>query len=297
VVDAGNIDHAQVTEPMTAKTVTINYLKLGPIYSMDDLAKNRHQLYMTDVPNSVLQMAYKKIYVPLSMLTTSSLSKIHSNENLKYHKISFSNGIGKQSLEESLFLSEDMLTEMTFFQLYKNWITVLDMMPEVVVRWYEHHSRMLNDNLFSSSFVSWNDMDKQLHTQFINHPFTFEPDSSTDKHLLEFACMDLFLSQCAKYQHTFKSHCSFQSYATYQSSCTDYGSSSTTCYDPYTKPLQQGEGKKPTLCLHCRIYSHTVNTCSSTHSSQPEHPTICEWKNNKLITNKDKPVCVMYNVQ
>jgi len=128
-------------------------------------------------------------------------------------------------------------------------------MPEVVVRWYGHHSRMLNDNLFSSSFVSWNDMDKQLHTQFINHPFTFEPDSSTDKHLLEFACMDLFLSHVPNINTHSNHTVLFKSYATYQSSCTDYGSSSTTCYDPYTKPLQQGEGKKPTLCLHCRISS------------------------------------------
>jgi len=68
---------------------------------MEDLAKNNHQLNITDVLNAVLQMTYNKIYVPLLMLTTSPLSNICSNDNLKYHKIPFGNGIGKQSLNES----------------------------------------------------------------------------------------------------------------------------------------------------------------------------------------------------
>jgi len=55
--------------------------------------------------------------------------------------------------------------------------------PEVALGCYEHHSRMLCDELFSS-FNTWHNMDKQLCTQFINHPFTIDPDSSTYIHLL-----------------------------------------------------------------------------------------------------------------
>ena len=140
-------------------------------------------------------------------------------------------------------------------------------------------------------------MDKQLCIQFINQPFAIDPDSLTYIHLLERACMDAFLSQCAKSQHTFESHHSFQTYPPYHSPQTDSGGSPATCYAPYEKPPHQGEGKNPTLCLCCRIYGHRVNTCSSSHSSHPECPIVCEWKNNKLFSNKNKTVCVMYNVQ
>jgi len=58
---------------------------------------------MNDIPNAILQMAYNKIHIPLSMLTTLALSKIWSNDNLKYHKIPFGNGVGKQSLDISSF--------------------------------------------------------------------------------------------------------------------------------------------------------------------------------------------------
>jgi len=132
--------------------MVIDYQHLSPIYSMEYLVKNKQQLDMTDVLNAILQMAYNKIYVPLSMLTTSTLSKIHSNDNLKYCKIPFGNGIGKQSLNKSSFLSEATLTKTSFYQSYRNWLTVIDMIatPEVAIGWYENHSRMLRNEQFSS---------------------------------------------------------------------------------------------------------------------------------------------------
>jgi len=106
---SGIPDQAHAPDQSPAKPAVVNYQSLGPIYSADDVAKNKHQLDMTDVPNAILQMAYNKIHVPLSMLTTSALSKIHGNDNLKYHKIPFSNGVGKQSLDESSFPLEDSI--------------------------------------------------------------------------------------------------------------------------------------------------------------------------------------------
>ena len=58
------------------------------------------------------------------MPTMSSLSRIRTNDNLKFHKIPFGNGIGKQSLDESSFLSEGSLTKTTFLQAYRNWLIV-----------------------------------------------------------------------------------------------------------------------------------------------------------------------------
>jgi len=94
---------------------------------------------MADVPNTILQMAYNKVYILLSMLTTTALAKICSNNNLKYlkyRKIPFGNSVGKKSLDESTFPTEYSLDETMFFQSYRNWLTVIDMIaaPEVAVR-------------------------------------------------------------------------------------------------------------------------------------------------------------------
>ena len=149
------------------KNSHVNCQCLGPIYSANDIVKNKHQLDMTDIPNSILQMAYNKLYIPLSMLTTPALSKIHMNDNLKFCKIPFGNGIGKQSLDEASFPSENTLTVTTFLQAYRNWFSIINiiMTPEMVVGWYEHHSRMLRDEKFVGYyFDAWHDMDKQLCT-------------------------------------------------------------------------------------------------------------------------------------
>ena len=116
----GNTVQALTSDPISAKLSVIDYQNIGPIYIANDLTKNKHQLDMSDVPNAILQMAYNKIYIPLSMMTTSALSKIHSNDNLKYHKIPFGNSVGKQSLNEASFPAEDSLTETMFFQSYRN---------------------------------------------------------------------------------------------------------------------------------------------------------------------------------
>jgi len=56
----------------------------------------------------------------------------------------------------------------------------------VVVGWYKHHARMLREEKFSGFyFDTWQDMDKQLHTQFITHPFAIDPYSATYIQLLE----------------------------------------------------------------------------------------------------------------
>ena len=147
-------------------------------------------------------MAYFKLYIPLSMLTTSASSKIQANDGLKYHKIPFSNGTGRQSLDKSIFPPEHTLSESLFLQAYRNWLTIIDMisLPKVAVSWYEHHSRMLQDQKFLASFEVWCDMDKQLHMQFINKPFVVDSMCTTYVQLFERVCMDAFLMQVGKSQ-------------------------------------------------------------------------------------------------
>src|SRR5882724_7544256 len=90
---------------------------IGPIYRIEEVSKNKQQLDVTKLPNAILQMAYLKLYIPLSMLMTSTLSKIRSNDSLKYHKIPFGNGAGCQSLDTSIFPPESALSESLFYKL------------------------------------------------------------------------------------------------------------------------------------------------------------------------------------
>jgi len=90
----GNVDSTSTSSISIAKFSDIDFHALSPIYCIDEVSKNKHHLNITKIPNAILQMAYLKLYIPLSMLTTSALLKIHSNNGLKYHKILFGNGAG-----------------------------------------------------------------------------------------------------------------------------------------------------------------------------------------------------------
>jgi len=96
----GTMDPASTTGLTQPLPLPIDFHSLGPIYLFDEVSKNRQQLDVTKIPNVILQMAYLKLFIPLSILTSSSLTKIHANDGLKYHKIPFGNGTGKQSLDK-----------------------------------------------------------------------------------------------------------------------------------------------------------------------------------------------------
>jgi len=245
-----------------------------------------------------------KLYIPLSMLTTAALSKIRTNDCLKFRKIPFGNGIGKQSLDESSFPSEDSLTETTFLQAYRNWLTIIDVIAttDVAVGWYEHHSRMLRDDKFTAYFDAWRDMDKQLRTQFISRPFLVDPNSTTYIQLLERARMDSFFARAEKAQQSFEQQRAFRSHVSY-SVRHEGGGPTPHRYMPYDKDTEKGRttdsfrDKKPILCLRCGYKGHQAGNCTSNQSNHHERPIACDWKHDKLVSKSNKVICVLFNVR
>jgi len=151
------------------------------------------------------------------------------------------------------------------------------------VGWYEHHSRMLHNEHFSSSFDAWCDMDKQLCMQFINRPLIIDQTDLTYMHLLECVRMDSPTvpshNKCLSHTIPFRPTCHITHHAPTLAAIPHHDTPHMTrhnhnsCWD----------GKKLTLCLWCGVHGHCANTCSSSHSS---------W----LVSNKNKIICILFNV-
>ena len=92
-------------------------------------------------------MIHLKLFIPLSMLTTASLSRIHFNDNLKFKKIPFGNAAGKYALDEAHFPPEDSLTDVEYLQAHKHWLTLMKIskQPSIYGGWKAHHDRMCDD--------------------------------------------------------------------------------------------------------------------------------------------------------
>jgi len=133
-----------ITPPVILSSAAEDFSTLPLIYTFDDIASNLYQLDSMGIPNAFLQMAFNKMFIPPSMLTAAVMDHIGYNQNLKYHKY-FGNGAGKYSLNELIFPDELALSKSEFWQAYRKWLAVIDVIADMRVAdsWKAHHSKMI----------------------------------------------------------------------------------------------------------------------------------------------------------
>ena len=153
-----------------------------------DSCKPEYTMDTCTIPNPILQMAFLKLYIPLSLLTTTAIDKIHFNDRLKYQKILFGNGTGKHTLDISLFPNELSLTESEFWQAYRNWLTLIEIIaePPLANGWRTHHMSMMADKNFLTWFSAWREHDRLLRACFMVDPFILNPNHLSYVH--QFKC-------------------------------------------------------------------------------------------------------------
>src|SRR5882724_2080658 len=78
------------------------------------------------VPDTLLQMALNRIFIPLSMLTTVTLNNIETNQDVKYKRLTYGSGMGKTFLDECSFSPGDQLSDFEFGQAYTNWLMLFE---------------------------------------------------------------------------------------------------------------------------------------------------------------------------
>ena len=92
-----------------------------------EAATHDDQMDPSDMPEPLLMMMHLKLFVwlPLSMLTTATLTCICFNDDLKYKKIPFRYAAGKYALDNSYFPSEQSLLDANYMQVHKNWVALV----------------------------------------------------------------------------------------------------------------------------------------------------------------------------
>ena len=145
--------------------------------------------------------------------------------------------------------------------------------PDVAIGWYKHHSRMLRDDKFNTFFDARQDMDKQLHSQFITHPFQIVPLTFNywrGPTWIPFLPMLKRPSRCL-----ISNGC--PTMVPIQCKMNESSNPNSHRFSPYDKNTEKGramesfcDSKKPILCLFCGYTSHWAGNCSLTQSNCPE---------------------------
>src|SRR6266481_4733340 len=172
--------------PVDSLGTADNFSNLGHIFKLSSV-KPEYKMNTHPIPNAILQMAYSKLFIPLSVLTSMALDKIQFNDGLKFHKFVFGNGSGKHSLDVSTFPTELSLTEMEFWQAYCNWLSLIDIIAEPAVAdgWKLHYAHMISDVSFSTWFSAWQEHNRLLQVKFMADPFIVNPNHSSYANQLE----------------------------------------------------------------------------------------------------------------
>ncbi|KAF8494286.1 hypothetical protein JB92DRAFT_3126980 [Gautieria morchelliformis] len=163
---------------LQALITSTDFDTLPPLHTIHAAVGNKLQMDVVKMPAAIMQMAFNSIYILLSMLTTAALDRTRSNDNLRYKKMPFGNGDGKQSLDDSFFPPEDTLNTATFLQAYQNWLSVVDKIANAALAkgWHCHHVRMLADTSFTAHLPASRILDRMLCMQFTDKPFLVDPN-------------------------------------------------------------------------------------------------------------------------
>jgi len=70
LIAASNAASTSGSYPILAKS-TMSWDSIGPAFFDDTAKKNEHEMNPTDIHNTLLMMVYLKLFIPLSILTTT----------------------------------------------------------------------------------------------------------------------------------------------------------------------------------------------------------------------------------
>ncbi|KAF8515304.1 hypothetical protein JB92DRAFT_3156074 [Gautieria morchelliformis] len=153
-------DPTALASLLHAKSLPVDFDTLPPLHTIQSATGNKLQMDVVKMPAAIMQMV---------------------NDNLRYKKIPFGNGVGKQSLDDSFFPAENSLDTATFLQAYQNWLSVVDKLADAALAkgWHCHHARMLADIAFAQHLSAWRMLDRTLRAQFTDKPFLVDPNDPT----------------------------------------------------------------------------------------------------------------------
>src|SRR6266481_7452506 len=107
-------------------SASVDLQNLGQIFTNDAANQNVMDLEPTTLLDAIMHMAHSHIFIPLSLLTASSLECIELNQNMKFCRIAFVNEAGKTTIDESTFPNEDSMSQSNFWQAYMNWLELVE---------------------------------------------------------------------------------------------------------------------------------------------------------------------------
>jgi hypothetical protein len=267
-----------------------------------------------EIPQVVISLAVSGLHVPLTLLTASTIEKIHTDPScITMKKGLVLDDLKKSVLDTSNFPAESTLTPVEFYEASENFLELLNIIagPAVIEKFKEHRRFCLARRRFTNHYDAVLAFDIETRRLFFN--------------------TKTFLSEAA-YEHRWNDTLTMVSHAKAEESAanatkevtrltalaarfeTNSGSSNSHRYQPYphskpkldgtnvssstdSKSFRKGKGASADgpLCLICGRNGHKASDCTHTLTVKNSQP-VCQWQDKLVLKSSSAIVCISYNI-
>lgn len=263
----------------------------------------------------VISLANSGLHVPLSLLTASTIEKMHTDPScITMKKGLVLSDLKKPVIDTSSFPAESSLTPVEFYEATENFLELLKLIagPAVIEKFTAHRRFCLARRRFTNHYDAVLLFDIDVRRLFFNTK-TFLSDDAYGRRWNDTLTM---VSHTKSEESAANANKEVARLSAIASRIEANGHGSSSRYNPYpsSKPKSDGAGAGSSsgtdsksfrkgkgassdgpLCLICGRSGHKASDCTHTLTSKNTQP-VCQWQDKLILKSSSAIVCISYNI-
>ncbi|KIK48497.1 hypothetical protein CY34DRAFT_29053, partial [Suillus luteus UH-Slu-Lm8-n1] len=244
-------------------------------------------------------LARSKVHIPLTLLTTASIRKIHTDPSCVKMKKGLVMDDPKRSIMDtsSGFPVETSLLPGQFNEAYRNFLKLLTKVADksIVQEFKDHRDFLTDRDDFNDQFDTILAFDIEVRRKYFNN-LTLLDEGAYMQRWNEVKIDTKLARQEQSASGSAGSNNRYQPYPPRKND-TPYASNNASSDG---KPFRRGKGENSSsdslLCIICGRNGHKSNNCTHTQTHKGT-PTICAWGDGKVVLKSNSSVvCISFNL-
>jgi hypothetical protein len=286
--------------PAAAEVASVDDASEAPVFTVGNTVRSSVTTSAYEIPRPLINLARSKVHIPLTLLTTASLRKIHTDPSCVKMKKGLVMEDPKRSIMDtsSGFPAENTLLPGQFNEAYKNFLKLLAKVADkdIVQEFRDHREFLTERDDFNDNFDMVLAFDIEIRRKYFN-THTLMDEAAYIQRWNEVRIDTKMARQDQANANTSSS--SSNRYQPYPPRKNDAPSSSSNATSD-GKPFRRGKGENSSsdslLCIICGRNGHKSNNCTHTQTTKGTS-TICAWGDGKVsLKSNGSVVCISFNL-
>lgn len=273
----------------------------APVFTIGNTIRASATTSAYEIPRPLIDLARSKVHIPLTLLTTASIRRIHTDPSCVKMKKGLVMDDPKRSIMDtsSGFPVETSLLPGQFNEAYKNFMKLLAKVADkdIVQEFRTHRDFLTERDDFNDQFDIILAFDIEIRRKYFNTHTLLDESAYTQR--WNEVKIDTKLARQEQAAASLGGGGGGGRYQPYPPHRNDTPSTSTNMTTD-GKPFRRGKGEYTSsdslLCIICGRNGHKLNNCTHTQTVKGT-ATICAWIDGKIvIKSNNSVVCISFNL-